>query len=137
MNATRQVSLTGPFDAEPAGNGLWLLRQRAPGQALLVLRGFLPPAGFGACTALGLDWPAAGGVVVTVELPSGPVRVTAEAATVHEPRPEVYGAVPLASYDSAQARFWQRVFRIVRLPGGRLLLAWLAGRSRRSRRIAT
>jgi hypothetical protein len=27
-------------------------------------------------------------------------------------------------------RFWRRVFRVVRIPGGRLLLGWLSRRTR-------
>ena len=37
---------------------------------------------------------------------------------------------PLAGLDEKARRFWRRVFRLVRIPGGRHLLGVLARRSR-------
>jgi len=133
MIAMRQLCVSGPFDAEPGAPGSWRLRQRGSSPATVYLCGFSPPSELGACTALELAWPAAAaGCVVTVRLPSGPLSVPVAAAFVHEPRPDLYRALPLERYEASQARFWRRIFRLVRLPGGRLLIALLANRSRRN-----
>jgi hypothetical protein len=38
--------------------------------------------------------------------------------------------LPLVSFDDKARRFWRRVFRLVRIPGGRHLLGVLARRNR-------
>jgi len=53
-----------------------------------------------------------------------------QSAIVHEPVPRLYDALPLADFDAKARRFWSRVFRLVRIPGGRFLLGALARRSR-------
>jgi len=54
-------------------------------------------------------------------------------AIIHEPLTRLYEGLPLASFDPAARRFWRRVFRLVRIPGGRHLLRFIARRSRDSR----
>jgi len=56
--------------------------------------------------------------------------VEAANAIVHEPLEHLYERLPLISIDADARRFWRRVFRLVRIPGGRYLLKLLA-RSRR------
>jgi hypothetical protein len=51
--------------------------------------------------------------------------VEAAAAIVHEPLGRLYESLPLANIDANARRFWRRVFRLVRLPGGRYLLKLL------------
>jgi hypothetical protein len=51
-------------------------------------------------------------------------------AIVHEPLPKLYAELPLAGFDERARRFWRRVFRLVRIPGGRHLLGVLARRPR-------
>ncbi|HMH88482.1 MAG TPA: hypothetical protein VK523_07555, partial [Steroidobacteraceae bacterium] len=48
--------------------------------------------------------------------------VEAASAIVHEPLEHLYESLPLVSIDADARRFWRRVFRLVRLPGGRFLL---------------
>jgi hypothetical protein len=76
-----------------------------------------------------IDWLASS---ATVELTSGSdlFRVDAGTVLVHEPLPTLYRALPLATFDSRARRFWQRVFLLARLPGGRMLLRVLARRAR-------
>jgi hypothetical protein len=50
---------------------------------------------------------------------------------VHEPRPRLYDSLPLAKFDVDARRFWDRIFRVMRLPGGRWLLKLLARRRQR------
>ncbi len=58
------------------------------------------------------------------------MAVQAQGAIVHEPLPRLYAALPLARLEEPGRRFWRRVFRLVRIPGGRYLLGVLARRSR-------
>ena len=39
-------------------------------------------------------------------------------------------SLKMASYDAAARGFWRRIFRIMRIPGGRYLLGFLARRHR-------
>ena len=76
-----------------------------------------------------IDWQHDG---ATVELTSGSVvfRIHAATVLVHEPLPTLYRALPLAVFDARARRFWQKVFWVARLPGGRTLLRLLARRAR-------
>jgi hypothetical protein len=55
----------------------------------------------------------------------------AQSAIVHEPQTRLYEALPLVVLDDKARRFWRRVFRLVRIPGGRHLLGILARRTRK------
>jgi hypothetical protein len=57
---------------------------------------------------------------------SGTLRLAASSAVVHEPKERLYDSLPLADFDRSAQRFWNRVFRVMRLPGGRFLLRFLA-----------
>jgi hypothetical protein len=59
--------------------------------------------------------------------------VKAQSVIVHEPLARLYEALPLATLDANARRFWRRVFRLVRIPGGRYLLGALV-RRRQDRR---
>jgi hypothetical protein len=76
-----------------------------------------------------IDWLSEG---ATVDLISGldVFRIHAATVLVHEPLPTLYRALPLADFDARARRFWQRVFWLARLPGGRTLLRLLARRAR-------
>ena len=125
--------MSAPFDIEDCGNGLWCLRRRQPRVVAVYLRGFAPPAQLAQCTAMRIDWPDGSDVVVSIVLPSQIVTTRAAAAFAHEPRDELYGALALPAFGPAAQRFWRTIFAVVRLPGGRLLLSWLAGRGRPTR----
>jgi hypothetical protein len=57
--------------------------------------------------------------------------VEAAGAIVHEPLGHLYESLPLVSIDADARRFWRRVFRLVRIPGGRYLLKVLTRPGRR------
>jgi hypothetical protein len=82
-----------------------------------------PPIRF---DTISIEWHADG---VIVSLP-GAAPIRARSAMVHEPKPELYAVLPLPRFAESQRRFWWRVFRLVRIPGGRWLLTRLARRSR-------
>ena len=58
------------------------------------------------------------------------VVAAAQSAIVHEPLPHLYETLPLVRFDAKARRFWRRVFRLMRIPGGRHLIGALARRSR-------
>ncbi len=130
MNATTPLTVSAPFEIEDCGNGLWCLRRRHSPRIAVYLRGFAPPAQLAGCTAVNIDWPDAGGAVVGIVLPSQSVTVRVAGAFVHEPRARLYETLPLPAFGAAAQSFWRRVFALVRLPGGRLLLGFLATRGR-------
>jgi hypothetical protein len=82
-------------------------------------------------SAVALEWRERG-VLVTLTSIDGPKLVPARAVLVHEPFGRLYQSLPLAQFDSAARRFWRRVFRLVRIPGGRHLLRFMARRRRES-----
>jgi hypothetical protein len=69
-------------------------------------------------------------VVVTMTSAERTRAVKTRSAIVHEPLGRLYEALPLVEFDAKARRFWHRVFRLVRIPGGRHLLGLLARRTR-------
>jgi hypothetical protein len=132
----------GPWVAQDLGMGTWRLLGGAAG-ALgsadvsapieILIRGAGPDAA--ECfedpiTRLTVEW-GPGTPVVSVTR-SGAARVlSARCVIVHEPRPLLYQALPLAKFDADARRFWGRIFRVMRLPGGRWLVKLVARRRRR------
>jgi hypothetical protein len=125
MNAKMRCNFSGAFLAQDLGNGAWRLTRTLPREISVYLRGAEPRAAqiFGSIPLvdLGIEWRAerallsfmSGERVGTVEVAS---------ATVHEPLGQLYESLPLISVDAHARRFWRRVFRLVRIPGGRYLL---------------
>ncbi len=56
----------------------------------------------------------------------GPKSLHARAALIHEPCAELYRSLPLAQFDGAARRFWRQIFWLIRIPGGRHLLRFMA-----------
>jgi hypothetical protein len=136
----RQV-VPGPFRARKLGTGVWCLASAAAAGAEICLRGagaetaeLLEDANLGAVTAVAVEW-VADGVRVALGTGPGARRLTARCAVVHLPLAHLYDALPLARFDDEAQRFWRRVFRLLRLPGGRFLLRLLT-RGRRGARGA-
>jgi hypothetical protein len=125
---TRLV-IPGPFTARRLDDG-WLIT--AAGGAEVLLREVAPEessrlaAGF---AALDLEW-GADNVTVTIRREDREVRLLAGSAVVHEPQPLLYESLPLAGFDAAAKTFWRRIFTLIRIPGGRLLVRLIARRRR-------
>jgi len=83
-------------------------------------------------TALEFEW-RTDGVMVRVTGAVGVRRFKSASVFIHTPATRLYDDLPLASFDAGAQRFWKRVFRLIRFPGGRLLLGAIA-RRRRGRR---
>jgi hypothetical protein len=125
--------LSGAFAATNLGNGAWRLTQSEPGGIDVYLKGAGADAGEvlrGATVSdIEIEWqPTSVSLNLTASGKSRRIETTS--AIVHEPKPHLYDALPLAQFEPAARRFWRRVFRVVQIPGGRHLLGVLARRTR-------
>ncbi len=131
--ASRSRTLAGSFAIHELGPNHWHLATGAGAEIYLI--GAEPDAiGIARDTAIStvaLEWRDRG-VQVTLTAIDGPKVLHARAALIHEPFGGLYQSLPLAQFDSDARRFWRRVFRLVRIPGGRQLLRFMARRRRKS-----
>lgn len=137
MHSKMRRNFTGSFSAQRVGGTLWRLTQTQPANIEVYLRGAESRAalvlGAHHLYEVGIEWHD-GRVLLTFSTNGRIESLSAADIVVHEPVPAVLRALPLADYDARARRFWGRVFWLVRLPGGRGLLGWLARRA--SRRAA-
>jgi hypothetical protein len=80
--------------------------------------------------AMRLDWSAAGSVTVVLGGGETAHVLSADSVQLQEPDERLYDVLPLEQFTPNARRFWQRVFWLVRLPGGRALLRLVARRRR-------
>jgi hypothetical protein len=121
-------NFSGAFLPQDRGNGAWQLSRAAPHEINVFLRdterGAQRSFGTGPLVDLGIEWHAEK-VLVTFMSEERVASVEAASAIVHEPLEHLYERLPLVSIDADARRFWRRVFRLVRIPGGRYLLKLL------------
>ena len=129
----RQQTISGPFEARCIGPGTWLLVDTPGSGAQIHLRGVDTEAGFAlrhtVFDSLSFEW-RGGEVRIAAAGPTGASRLIVASAVIHQARTDLYGHLPLAGFDAPAQRFWNRVFRLMRWPGGRYLLRFIAGRKR-------
>ena len=136
MKPKMRRNLPGTFLARDLGEGAWRLSRGEAAPIDVFLRG----TGSGAAEVLrspfvrdiDIEWRAEA-VVLTLTSAEQRRTIEAQSAIVHEPLARLYEALPLISLDAKARRFWRRVFRLVRIPGGRYLLGILARRTRDGR----
>jgi len=133
MNAPKRRNFPGAFLPQDRGNGAWHLSSAAPHEIELFVQGVdgFAARAFGTAPVVNLDieWNedtaqlsfASGGRAATV---------AASSVIVHEPLGQLYEGLPLVRFDADARRFWQRVFLLVRIPGGRYLLKFLTRSAR-------
>jgi hypothetical protein len=135
MKPNLRRSFRGQFLAHSLSPRVWRLARSGPPALEIIVHGaqFDAPlcSRLANCTQLWLEWRESD-VELGIESPSGNTCVTAASVIVHEAQPQLYAGLPLAEFDPAARQFWRRIFRIVRIPGGRYLLGFLARRSRPS-----
>jgi len=133
MNPKMRRNLPGTFHARDLGGGTWCLSRGAVLPMDVFLRGAAPSAAdvFRASGVgdIDIEW-REGSATLTVTSDARRQSITVQSAIVHEPLPQLYEGLPLASFDEKARRFWRGVFRLVRIPGGRALLGFLARRRR-------
>ncbi len=129
MSPRLRRNFPGAFLPQDRGNGSWQLLRPAPHEISVFLRGAQQDAqrsfGTGPLHDLGIEWHA-DKVLLTFMSGERVASVEAASAIVHEPLEDLYERLPLAGIDADARRFWRRVFRLVRIPGGRFLLKALA-----------
>jgi hypothetical protein len=118
-------SLDGPFTGEDLGHGRWLLSGPAASEIHLHV---VEPSAATALSAPGVtrvevDWQSG---MLLLARGTRIAQVPVHSASVHEFPAALYAALPLAGFDRKARNFWRRVFLLMRLPGGRLLLRIIA-----------
>jgi len=137
MTANTRVTVSGPFVASQLKAGVWWLDANDSAKPKVLLRGAGPDAAAalerGSVLGLNLEWRREA-VHVALRNVDGVCTFSVHSALLHEPQPRLYESLPLAGFDASARRFWRRVFLLMRIPGGRLLLRSIA--RRRGRRPA-
>jgi hypothetical protein len=133
MKPKMRRNLPGTFLTQNLGEGAWRLSRSEAAPVDVFLRGAESDAAEAlrspSVRDIGIEW-RGDAVVLTMTSAEQPRIITAQSAIVHEPLARLYEALPLVSLDAKARRFWRRVFRLVRVPGGRYLLGALARRNR-------
>jgi hypothetical protein len=133
MSPKLRRNFSGAFLPQDLGAGTWQLSRPAPHEINVYLRdterGAQLSFGTGPLIDLGIEWHAEK-VLLTFMADEKVASVEAASAIVHESLESLYERLPLVSIDADARRFWRRVFRLVRVPGGRYLLKVLARRRR-------
>jgi hypothetical protein len=133
MKSRTHLTIVGPFAVQDLGRGAWLLTGPAPAAPEIYLRFDNPPpaqfANASNATTLALVW-GHDGADLTLGGASDAKRLEARTAIVHESKQHLYSKLPLADFDPNARRFWTRIFRVMRFPGGRYALRFLARLSR-------
>jgi hypothetical protein len=134
MNSKMRRNLPGTFVTRNLGVGAWQLSCSDIKPIDVFLRGADPDAAdilsSPGIRDIDIEWQAAA-VMVTMTSAERRRSINAQTAIVHEPQTHLYETLPLVTLDDKARRFWRRVFRLVRIPGGRHLLGILARRSRK------
>jgi hypothetical protein len=129
MSSKVRRNFSGAFLPQDRGHGAWQLSRSAPHEINLFLRdaehGAERSFATGPVTDLGIEWHDAK-VLLTFMSEAGVASVESASAIVHEPLERLYECLPMVSIDADARRFWRRIFRLVRIPGGRYLLKVLA-----------
>jgi hypothetical protein len=134
MDSKMRRHLPGTFAAQELAPGAWRLSRSQPEPVDVLVRG--ADAASGALPAhvrdLDIEWRRED---VLLSIATGAQRrvIKAQTVIVHEPLAGLYAVLPLAKFDGQARRFWRRVFGLVRIPGGRYLVGFLARRGRASR----
>jgi hypothetical protein len=122
-------NFSGAFLPQDRGNGTWQLSRPAPHEINVFLRNAEHSAqrsfAMGPVLDLGIEWHDEK-VLLTFMSGERVASVEAVSAIVHEPLERLYERLPMVNIDADARRFWRRVFRLVRIPGGRYLLKVLA-----------
>jgi hypothetical protein len=133
MKSNMRCHLKGKFVAQVLGGGVWRLARRDLEPAEVWLRGADQRAAevFSSEDVgdIDIEWQTAK-VELWATATGRRTAIASQSAIVHEPLAQLYEGLPLALPSPKARRFWRRVFWLVRIPGGRLLLAAVARRTR-------
>jgi|SRR5882672_6880067 len=125
MKPKMRRHLAGRFLPHEIKEGAWRLARSGSEPIDVFLQGADPRTGevlrAPDVADIDIEWHP-GAVALTVTSAGRRRSFQACSAIVHEPLARLYEALPLAALDAKARRFWRRVFRLVRIPGGRYLL---------------
>ena len=129
----KRCNLPGVFRSHAIQDGAWRLSRSDPVAIDIFVRAAAAAAtevlsAHGVCD-VDIEWRPES-VLLSMTSAGQRKTLSARSAIVHEPLNDLYAALPLAGFDANTRRFWRRVFRWVRIPGGRHLIALLARRPR-------
>ena len=128
--------LPGTFRAHHLKHGAWRLSRSEPAPIDVFMRGAESAAAelfrLQNVRDIDIEW-LSDAVVMTITSAEQSRTVRMQSAIMHEPQARLYEALPLADFDANARRFWHRIFRLMRFPGGRCLLGILARRTRNRR----
>ena len=129
-------TLTGAFRARRAGCGQLAIVDGRSGRARDLLAGVERDAaaaldGCDARAPSSVAWSGAGAAVTLTSAGASTAIQIARRCVIHEPRPQLYDALPLVELGRCSAAFLAARVLIARIPGGRRLLRWIAQRTRR------
>jgi hypothetical protein len=129
MPAKPRRNFSGAFLPRDCGNGAWQLSRPSPHEIKVFLQdvehGAERSFATGPLLDLGIEWHDEK-VLLTFISQERVASVAAASAIVHEPLERLYERLPTVEIDAEARRFWRRIFRLVRIPGGRYLLKLLA-----------
>jgi hypothetical protein len=133
MKTHMRRTVRGKFTGRDLGSGAWHLTTGAACGPEIYLTGAEPNAAQalrGAnLSAVDVEW-GNDEVLLTVIFAESTRSLKVRHAIIHEPLPRLYDGLALESFDTSARRFWRRIFRLVRVPGGRHLLGLIARRAR-------
>jgi hypothetical protein len=136
MSKNVERTINASLTARELAPGIWCLSSGGADGIDIILRGASPESHAALkdirATKAVIEWQGRG-ARVTLSAAGGTTQIPARTVILHEPRPLLYDALPLARFDAAARRFWRRVFWLVRIPGGRRLLGLVARRSASSK----
>jgi hypothetical protein len=136
MKPKMRRKLPGTFLTRDLGAGAWRLSRGETEPIDILVRGTESDAADALRSRfvrdIDIEWRAEA-VVLTMTSAEQRGSVKAQSAIVHEPLARLYEALPLVNLDAKARRFWRRVFRLVRIPGGRHLLGLMACKTRERR----
>jgi hypothetical protein len=124
-------TVPGPFSAANLRPGVWQLTTDPVSGPEIHVLGAGPEAAelLQQVSRVRVEW-RADGVLLELSGVHGARYLRARGAIIHQPQPRLYESLPLSNFDAAAQRFWRRVFLLIRLPGGRRLLRFMARRNR-------
>lgn len=135
MKPNMRRNLPGTFLTRRLAQSAWRLSRGEPDAIDVFVRARDPAAAEALrsreVSDIDIEWRAAAAVLALTSA-GQPKLLEAQSAIVHEPLARLYDALPPVSLDAQARRLWRRVFRLMRIPGGRYLLGILTcGRDRR------
>jgi hypothetical protein len=130
------ITWSGAFSAQQRGERIWVISGTDPAageparvDVHLIGAALEPELVSATFDRIEIAW-TADAAEVALRQGAATVGLRARAAFVHQERPRLYADLPLEVFGPRSRTFWRRVFLVVKIPGGRTLLNYIARRAR-------